>query len=324
MKDKKIVDITLVIPTCNRSSDILSSLESYFSGISLPSEIIVVDQSNDCEHEIISNGINKLNEKFNIINLIRINEKSSTKARNVGLIKAKNDIVVFSDDDVNIYKDTIGETFKIMSRDDYGMCGGLDKHNKYHSNFLSSFLSCLVGRKTLNQIHSGCVTKSIYGSYPYKTINKETNTKWAMGYYFSIKKTFAFKRNLYFDEKMSEYAYGEDLDYTYRYWRECKKEGLKCVLTPEIAVYHLVSNSNRLATQEMYLKNCINRLYLSHKLFPKKISARFAYKWANFCTGLRLIFKKSEHSMWMKACKKAKQNKDKLKNGIIENSMYKF
>ena len=200
MKTNSMVPVTLIIPTCNRHDDLINTIKSYLSSPTLPAEIIIVDQSNLDVFAITKNALLSVLAQYSgTIKIIRLEEKSLTKARNVGLKEATNNIIIFSDDDIELFEDTILETYSLMLSPKYVLCGALDKNTQLIGSKLKTLGSCLAGRKEWKQRHIGCVSKSIYGSYPYENLTKETETRWAMGYFFSIKKDFAMQNNLSFD-----------------------------------------------------------------------------------------------------------------------------
>ena len=323
MKNNNLVPVSLIIPTCNRHDDLLNTISSYLSASTLPAEIIIVDQSDE---DVFNNTKKDLTSKLSrysiSLKIIRLDEKSLTKARNIGLCHATNNIIIFSDDDIELFEDTVLNTYSLMLSPEYVMCGALDKNTHLNGSKLKILVSCLIGRKEWKQRHIGCVSKSVYGSYPYEQLKGETETRWAMGYFFSIKKDFATQNKLLFDEKLSAYSYAEDLDFTYRYWKSASLKKLHCVLSPKIVVGHLASLNNRLPTQMMFIKECVNRLYLSYKLFPKSRLSRAAYHYSNYWTGIRLLFKKRYFKMWLNACRIASKHKKELSKGVINEAMY--
>ena len=59
-------------------------------------------------------------------------------------------------------------------------------------------------------------------------IDSITDTEWAMGF-FSVYRTFLIRKwNLKWDEHLINYAYPEDLDFSYSYYKYAKTEGFKC------------------------------------------------------------------------------------------------
>lgn len=321
---QSLLEITLVIPTRNRPNDLMKTLLSFLSQHSLPNEIIVVDQSSPKQAQNVSEEISRIRCLFPnvLLRLLSLDQPSLTKARNVALRQAKNNIVLFSDDDVLLLNDALQTVFELMNRPNCAMVGGLNA-NDYLSRAprIRSLLSCFIGRRSLFHQKQGSVTKAIYGMFPQRIFNGEVDTRWAMGFFFSVKKDLSKKWGLLFDEKLTAYAYAEDLDFSYRYWQQSKKEHKECLISSRLQVNHYGSSANRLPNQALFTKECVNRLYLSYKLFPKQPLSRVAYSWANFCTAIRLLGKK-ELCFWIKACQIARSWRRELKSGCLSDDCY--
>ena len=89
------MNISIIIPTINRYSDLKNTIK-YLKDQSITDfEIIIIDQSD----KIIFEDLTKLDNR--IIHFHTEN-KSASAARNQGILKSKNDILLFLDDDVII------------------------------------------------------------------------------------------------------------------------------------------------------------------------------------------------------------------------------
>lgn len=233
---EKLISATVIIPTYNRIRALLNTLKSICSCSVLPDEVIIVDQSENAKvNEKIIEEFSKQYYKGRLINLI-LNIPSSTKARNIGLSSASNDIIIFMDDDVEVDDDIFENSFYYMNRTSYSMVGGLDKLAAPNGKIFPY----LFGMRSWRLRNQGHVTMSMFGRYPTE-VEDEVNTQWAMGYCFAVKKSLTNKWNLKFDETLGQYAYAEDLDFTYSYYKSSQAEGLKCVLTSKVMVSHLCS-----------------------------------------------------------------------------------
>jgi GT2 family glycosyltransferase len=92
--------LSVIICTVNRHDDLLRTL-SYFANDETysPFEVIVVDQSDQVDQRVQA-LLEKNSTRFKTIHL---SEKQLAKARNVGLRLAEGEIIVFVDDDVDIF-----------------------------------------------------------------------------------------------------------------------------------------------------------------------------------------------------------------------------
>ena len=141
-----ILPISVVIPTMNRVNTLKETLQNIEASSFYPEEIIIVDQSTD----------DKICEE------IKNTAASLTKARNFGIEKVKNDIVVFMDDDVNILQDTMINIHKIMQDDTITMIAGLD----LNAGVEKSKMGYLFGKKSYKRRKIGHVAFGLYGRLP--------------------------------------------------------------------------------------------------------------------------------------------------------------
>lgn len=93
--------ISLIIPTYNRENPLVECLKCAFNQKEVNYEVIVVDQTRNHDAEtkaFLDNNQNKMTYIFSEI-------ASVTNARNLGISKAKGDIIVFIDDDTTFAED---------------------------------------------------------------------------------------------------------------------------------------------------------------------------------------------------------------------------
>ena len=103
----KKLPISVLIPTLNRPKSLENTLNNYLEAEYIPSQVIVVDQSTNKIDQInIKNMVEKYSDITEIIYVYQ-EFPSSTKARNMAMKYAREEIIIYSDDDVEVYKDTI-------------------------------------------------------------------------------------------------------------------------------------------------------------------------------------------------------------------------
>ena len=68
------------------------------------------------------------------------NEPSLTKARNVAISYAKNEIVICSDDDIIVYSNTIQCIYEIIKRKEIALIAGIDDNAKATNSKIGYFL----------------------------------------------------------------------------------------------------------------------------------------------------------------------------------------
>lgn len=267
--------VSIIIPTLNREKSLFQTLDSYQKFEKDYDEIIIIDQS-------IKNIENEVLNKYEKVKYIHYPFPSSTKARNIGIKEAKGDILIFSDDDIEVEKDTLKNIKNIFFKEkDISLIGGFNIFDKdilsKNINF-KNILSCIMGKRNIFKLKEGHVVNSIFGNFPLNVdFNKKEyiETEWAMGFFFACKKEFMELWDIYFDENLISYAYAEDLDFTYRYGLESRKQNMKMIFTSKVCVYHHCSQEYRIPDFNKTLLYIFNRRYLSYK-FDKNIFSRIS------------------------------------------------
>ena len=310
------IPLTVIIPTYNREKVLLQTLESLLKSESVPDQIIVVDQTVppiSLSTKIVETGI---------VHVVCSKEPSSTKSRNIGLTVAKNELILFCDDDILVNKDSIRELYEVMQSEKMALVAAIDyRENVLFSNIKKSPLrevaGSLMGLKKVWR-HDGYVIKSSMRGRYAAGISQITKTEWAMGYFFCIRRSLVEKWNIHFDEKLKRYAYAEDLDFTYRYCLHAKDEQFITVVDPSIYVNHLASNEWRTPTERATLYNIVNRRYLSYKLFPQKSLYRMAIDWFDILYLITQYRNRPYYLAIKKALIIARKHRREIKQGSLE------
>ena len=79
-----------------------------------------------------------------------------------------------------------------------------------------------------------------------------------------------------FGERLSGYAYKEDIDYSYR----VHKDGYVLVQTPRARADHLKTTTSRMSAFDIQRMNVANQFYLHRKHMPPTARYRLALWWA--------------------------------------------
>lgn len=270
------VPITIIIPTMNRSESLDRTLKCIFKGKYTPNQIVIIDQSQAQEKRTENQ---KILCKYKDCCEKRIYEyqqnPSSTKARNLGISKVENEIVVFSDDDIDVNVDTLKNVYAIMQDKEIAMIAGIDELTSSSATNIGYFL----GTKSYRKRNIGHVTLSMLGRYP-DNVQKRTETQWAQGYFFVVRKSLMDKWHCCWDENLTSYAYAEDLDFSFGYYKHAHAEGMKCILDPSVKVKHLATKEFRIPSSKSIYMYIINRAYLSHK-HGMGFSGLLASSWCN-------------------------------------------
>lgn len=311
----KKLNMTLIIPTLNRPNSLKETVKTICCQESVPSQIIVIDQSKEIKIQRQNQEIESFCSGLEYTYLF-LKTPSSTRARNIGILHAKEEIIVFLDDDVEVNNNTLENLYYLMKREEIAMIGVIDETlplSKGKFGYIFNFKS-IVNRKI------GHVTLSMHGRYPNK-IKGEVSTMWAMGFCFAVKRSLLDKWNIKFDEKLKGYAYAEDLDFTYSYYKSAKKENKRCILSEKITVKHLESREYRIPEISATYRYVINREYLAYK-HGMKLENKVALVWSNFGQFLLRIIQKTNPLDILKAQYRCIKIRKYLKEGIITPKFY--
>lgn len=308
--------MAVLIPTMNRPDSLRRTLETFFQGEVIPDELIVVDQSEKANDRNENKKITETYASFAKVKYIYQSIPSLTKARNEAFRECNSEIIIWSDDDVDVNKDTLNNIRIIMSHRDISMIAGWDEYSKESK----SWLGYLLGTKSYKNRHIGYVTGSMLGRFPDR-LSTFTSTQWAMGFFFVIRKSLMDKWNLKWDEQLTGYAYAEDLDFSYSYYKKSKAEHLKCIMSDKVIVKHLGSQEYRIPSRKHIFMYVINRAYLcyKHKMGKK---GEIMMNWCNFWMMVRAFLKKDNYPYYRDAIKKEKNVHKYIKDGIIKDSFY--
>ena len=303
-----VLPISVLIPTMNRPETLKATLDSFFNGDVLPAQVVVVDQSNDENAKKTKNVCDKYSDKAQI-KYVYQERPSSTEARNNAYNYASGEIIVFSDDDVLVYKNTLKNVVSVMQRNEVAMIAGIDDN----SSASSTNIGYLLGTKSYKNRKIGHVTLSMLGRYP-DNIKGEIETQWAMGYFFVVRKSLLDKWNIRWDENLTSYAYAEDLDFSFSYYKKAKSENLKCVINEQVRVKHCVSKEYRTPITKSTYMYVVNRYYLGYK-HNMGFRSRLAMKWCNFWRLIEKVVKKENPMDMSNAMKYLRKNKKDIKRG---------
>lgn len=122
------VPITIIIPTMNRPKSLDRTLKCFFEGECTPNQIVIIDQSQTQEKRNGNKDVLRKYKDFCISQTYEYQQVPSlTKARNLGVSKVENEIVVFSDDDIDVNVDTLKNVYAIMQDENIAMIAGIDE-----------------------------------------------------------------------------------------------------------------------------------------------------------------------------------------------------
>ena len=290
-----ILPISVIIPTMNRPESLDRTLQYMAKANNVPQQIVVVDQS---QHEDIRKKNEGILDKYKTIeSRVYIYQQipSLTKARNKGLSKADNEVIILSDDDVDVPADMFTNVVRLMQDKKVAMIAGIDELTQQSKTNIGYFL----GTKSYINRKIGHVTYSMLGRYP-DSITSQVETQWAQGYFFVVRKSCLNRWNIRWDENLSSYAFAEDLDFSYTYYKAAKIEKMRCILDPSVHVKHLATLEYRVPNAKSIYMYVLNRKYLAHKhqMGFKSIVCR---NWCELWRFVELIAKRKNAKTFFKA-----------------------
>ena len=214
-------------------------------------------------------------------------------------------------------KTTFGELEKLFENTQIAMVAGLDSNMSLGNG---NPIGYLFGMKSWRKRNVGHVTLSMLGRFP-NDVQGIVNTEWAMGFFFAVRRSLICQWNLRFDEQLTSYAYAEDLDFTYTYFKYARAHGLRCVFCSKIIVDHLGSKEYRVPSQKTCYMYVINREYLSYK-HNKSWRSRLATRWANIGMVVMNIRNPQRLKYYWQAQICCDRNRKSLKLGVMPDDIY--
>lgn len=268
------MNFSIIIPTYKRPDDLKKCLESILVQTVVPLEVIVVDNADYFKTgQLINNSFDIFVE--NGINLKYIkngNSNSANIARNIGASNSIGDILLFIDDDIILDKDFIKEIMSVYKtyQNAIGVQGFI--LNKKVSRFVDFIhkIFCL----THNKKNNNKLLPSIQDVYAYP-LTKIVNCQWIMSGCTGYKKQFFQKFK--FDENMYKYCSGDDVDLSYRIYKEYPQSLYQ---TPFAKVIHTTSSIGRVPKKELIYTMQVYHTYLFYKLIDQKLTNKLLFGWS--------------------------------------------
>lgn len=268
---------SVIIPTKNRTEDLIECIESLINQTYPINELLIVDGSDSGETENYIRNLKEKNLKFDCI-YIKQTRGGTARARNMGMDQVSEDIVVFIDDDVILDKNCIKEIITVFATDKNEEIGGVGvkaeegiNKNEFQKKLFNLFYSVFGILFFRDSWERGNVT---IAGHHVRLPDGPSYVKWldskSMAYRKKVLSGFRYDENL---EKLSPYAYYEDLDFSYRIG---KKYGL--FLNPKANAIHKRSPSSR---PDFFKTNSVK--VQNHYYFVKKHGfSKTAFWWSTF------------------------------------------
>ena len=253
--------ISVIIPTYNRKDALIKTLESLSSQSYKDFEVIVIDDgSADGTGEIVK----KLNLSFKIQYIFQEN-KGPASARNLGIKRAKGEIIFFTGDDIILSKDLLKEHIKTYQTDSKKLA--VLGYTQWAPN-----IKMTPFRKYIADYH-----------FAYPSIDNKQDVNWGCFYTsnISIQRRFLEEVGL-FDEEFPYAAY-EDTELAYR----LSQQGMKIIFNKKAIAYH-----NHLIDFKSYQKTMFNKGKAAVILVKKVPSLKRKASYKETKNLLKLFFKR--------------------------------
>jgi glucosyl-dolichyl phosphate glucuronosyltransferase len=308
------LSISIIIPTIGeaRKNELIKTLRSIEENTIKPLEVFLISQG-DIDPEALK--IFDLN-----LTLVKIDKKSLTQARNIGIELTKGDIISFLDDDVVLDRNYFEEILKSFdNHKDVKIIQG--KITNFQSSKMRSFFwGLFLGPYSLKK--SNYIRLFNFENITYKSYsNSEEFCMWAGGANMNIKReVFNYEK---FDPQLIRYSCGEDVDFSFRVY---KRYGVNSILfQPRAKLIHNASPSGRISNYALILTRRTHKLYFYCKDIGKEknIGQTMAQIWHDFGRILFYLFKiikgdyKSGFYYFTALCQTWKHRQD-IKNLNIE------
>jgi len=266
--------VSVIIPTRNRPEELSTLLTCLSEQTVRPREIIVIDDSDDSKTEqLVRENAGELRIKRITLSYARNeNEKSLTIARNLGVSLAKFEIIMFLDDDVELYNNYLEEVLKVYARNPAAV--GVQGYFKTGRNNSLSNAMHKVFYLSQSVQNKWQILPSGQEVFPIP-LTKTIDCPRLSGANHSYRKQ-VFKL-LSFDETLKGYGFGEDKDFSYRVSKKYPK-GLYC--TPNAKLIHKESTKARLPRKSQLYMESVNDLYFFYKNIPQTLSNKAIYAWS--------------------------------------------
>lgn len=278
--------ISVIIPTKDRTQDIVRCLESITIQTMLPTEVVIVDSSEMEELKSTLDSFADLNIRYIHIEVDKKFKGSSNISRNRGIDNSTGDIIILVDDDVILDKEYIKNIMHVFNNDSERKVGGVigeiianTEQDKKTVGFIKRFLR--FGDQALTTIFfllkygdgrfrlSGFPTVIKTGS-----VNEITNIEYLCGCSIAFRreviKEFRFDQNL----NIHGCCFGDDDDVAYRVSRKYQN-----IYTPFAKLIHNSSpvRANKYAKNRLMI---MNHHYLFKKNLPQDFKRKFAFWWS--------------------------------------------
>jgi glycosyltransferase involved in cell wall biosynthesis len=274
------VRLSVVICTKDRPRELATCLASIARQRRLPMEVVVVDSSGTPPEAVVEEFRHAVANGCAVA-LIHT-QPGLPRQRNVGIRAARGDVIVFFDDDVVLEPAYLEELALVYDRDVASTIGGVGGAQVPDPTPRESLARRAWSRVFLLAGYgSGRLKRSGHAEYAFCP-TAECEVDFLSGCNMSFRReVFA---DVMFDERLSGYAIGEDLQFSYRVSRRWK-----LVLSPRARLDHRHAGGGRPRAGRLEEMRVINRFLFMHDVVARNGADWAAYAWAELGTLLQTL-----------------------------------
>ena len=262
------MQISVIIPTYNRPNDLQTVLNSIIIQTVLPKEVIIVDDSSNEGVKSVCMGMRDELQEKNIDMFYVRNEKE----RSLRIEHCTGEVILFLDDDVILDKKYIETILKVYE----------ENPNALGVQGIISSLAAKRKRNTLNKLcfsfhteKGKCrVLPSAYNTYPY-SVDKVIQCQWLAGANQSYKRKVL--QNFKFDENLKKYAFKEDMDLSYRIFKQYPGS---LYMTPHAKLIHNEPDTGRISNKEHTYMQQVYTFYFFYKNIDQTLKNKLIFYWS--------------------------------------------
>ncbi|WP_240911993.1 MULTISPECIES: glycosyltransferase family 2 protein [unclassified Thermococcus] len=273
-----MLEVSVVISTLYKRPEELAECLRSIAGQSVkPIEVILINGAPSREEKRkVESEIKLLRSRGIAVKRFHLPSCSLPHARNVGAKMARGDVILFLDDDVILERDYLKNVILTYEEhpDAMGVQGFItNRINPNNPLIRFGFLKFLwwLLQRGYYEVDVHKQLPSLFEVLPYRVtrvIRRESFSGTNMSFRREV------FRHLEFDERLKEYAVGEDKDFSYRLHRLFPGSLYQ---TPHARLVHQEAPAGRLASRGFEVMRQVYHLYLFYKLFENTLPNRIRY-----------------------------------------------
>jgi len=282
------VKISVIIPTFNREKHLKNCLSSLLIQTKKPHEILIIDNSDNYYAKKV---VNIFEEQFKLQNISLYYFKNSINsgaiARNLGVSKAKGDLIAFLDDDVLLDLNYYEEIEKVFLK--YPTALGVHGYNKLVDNSYQKMKNSFI-QSLIYKFEKFFMTSSFYEDNQSRVLPSLCLTNPTPSCFISIVQSEwvstcagVFHKAVFskfsFEKQFMKYSWNEYLDFSYSIFKKNKKS---LFVTPQAKYIDVATNDGRIPSKELIYMSEVYDLYIFLLRFDTTFKNISIYCWSKF------------------------------------------